>query len=56
MKTLTEEEKQVLVARSYNSSYSGDRDQEDCSSKPAPGKWFVRPYLNKTGLAEWFKW
>jgi hypothetical protein len=27
----------VLVAHAYNPSYSGDRDQEDHSSKPACG-------------------
>jgi hypothetical protein len=26
---------QALVAHSYNPSYSGDRDQEDCGLKPA---------------------
>jgi hypothetical protein len=29
---------QVLVAHACNLSYSGGRDQEDCSSKPALGK------------------
>jgi hypothetical protein len=29
---------QVLVAHICNPSYSGGRDQEDHSSKPAPGK------------------
>jgi hypothetical protein len=29
--------RQVLVAHSCNPSYSGGRDQEDCSSKPAQG-------------------
>jgi hypothetical protein len=28
----------VLVAHTYNHSYSGERDQEDGGSKPAPGK------------------
>jgi hypothetical protein len=28
----------VTVAHTYNPSYSGDRDQEDHSSKPTPGK------------------
>jgi hypothetical protein len=37
---------QVPVARAYYPSYPGGRDQEDHSSKPAPGK-FVRPYLKK---------
>jgi hypothetical protein len=27
----------VLVAHAYNFSYSGGRDQEDCSLKSAPG-------------------
>jgi hypothetical protein len=34
--------------------------QENHSSKPALGKQFKRPYLEKThhkkGLAEWLKW
>jgi hypothetical protein len=29
---------QVLVAHGCNPSYLEGRDQEDCSSKPAPGK------------------
>jgi hypothetical protein len=37
----------VLVAHTCNPSFSGGRDQEDRSSKPAPGKQFVRPYLKK---------
>jgi hypothetical protein len=28
----------ALVAHAYNPSYPGGRDQEDCGSKPAPGK------------------
>jgi hypothetical protein len=28
----------VLVAHAYNPSYSGGRDQEECSSKPAQAK------------------
>jgi hypothetical protein len=47
------------VAHTCNPSYSGDRDQEDCGSKPEPDKKFVRPYGEKThhkiGLAEWLK-
>jgi hypothetical protein len=43
-----------------NSNYSGCRDQEDHSSKPAVGKLFMRPYLkkkhHKKGLAERLKW
>jgi hypothetical protein len=49
----------VLVAHACNSSYSGDRDQEDCGSKPSWAKSSVRLYLEKTlhkkGLVEWFK-
>jgi hypothetical protein len=36
------------VAHACNPSYSGDRDQEDCSSKPAWANSFVRFYLKKT--------
>jgi hypothetical protein len=36
------------VAHAYNPSYSGGRNQEDHSSKPAPGKQATRPYLKKT--------
>jgi hypothetical protein len=32
---LEEKESQEPVAHIYNSSYSGGRDQEDCSLKPA---------------------
>jgi hypothetical protein len=35
------------VALTCNPSYSGDRDQEDCGSKPAQ--------TNKKGLVEWLK-
>jgi hypothetical protein len=35
------------VAHACNPSYSGGRDQEDHSSKPALGKQFSRPYLEK---------
>jgi hypothetical protein len=38
----------ALVANIYNPSYSGGRDQEDPDSKPVPGKWFMRPYLQNT--------
>jgi hypothetical protein len=38
----------ALLAHACNPSYSGGRDQEDHGSKPAPGKWFVRAYLEKT--------
>jgi hypothetical protein len=44
---------------SCNPSYSDGRDQEDHSSKPALGKQFERPYLekqnHKKGLVEWLK-
>jgi hypothetical protein len=58
--TLTKEKyKPVWVAQACNPSYSVDRDQEDCSSKP-PQQIQNRPYLENTqhtkGLAEWFKW
>jgi hypothetical protein len=36
---------QALTAHTYNLSYAGDRDQEDCGSKPA---WLAKPYLRKT--------
>jgi hypothetical protein len=36
------------VAHACNPGYSGGRDQEDCNSKPAPSKYFERPYLGKT--------
>jgi hypothetical protein len=38
---------QAPVAHTYNPSYSGGRDQEDHSLKPA-GQMFERPYLDKT--------
>jgi hypothetical protein len=37
----------VLVVCALNPSYSGGRDQEDCSLKPAQAK-FARPYLENT--------
>jgi hypothetical protein len=37
---------QEPVAHVYNPSYSGGRDQEDCSLKPAWAK-CLRPYLEK---------
>jgi hypothetical protein len=50
---------QAQVAHACNPSYSGDKDQEDHSSKPAQGKKFLRPYLKKIhhtkGLVEWLK-
>jgi hypothetical protein len=35
------------MAHACNPSYSGDRDQKDCSSKPARAKSSARPYLEK---------
>jgi hypothetical protein len=35
------------VTYAWNPNYSGGRDQEDHSLKPAPGKQFTRPYLEK---------
>jgi hypothetical protein len=47
------------VVLAYNRSYSGGRDQEDCSSKTARANSSVRPYLEKPftkiGLVEWLK-
>jgi hypothetical protein len=49
----------VLVAHAYNSSFTGGRDQEDRSSKPAQGNSSGDPILKKTlhkkGLVEWLK-
>jgi hypothetical protein len=39
-----------LAAHASNASYWVDRDQEDWSSKPAPGKQFVRSCLKKNPL------
>jgi hypothetical protein len=39
---------QAPVAYACNPSYSGSRDQEDHSSKPALGKEFKIPYLENT--------
>jgi hypothetical protein len=39
-----------LAAHASNASYWVDRDQEDWSSKPAPGKQFVRSCLKKNLL------
>jgi hypothetical protein len=36
-----------MVAHTYNPSYPGGRDQEDCSSKLAQANSSVRPYLEK---------
>jgi hypothetical protein len=50
---------QVPVALTCNPSYSGDRDQEDCSLKLAQANSSMRPYLEKAlyrkGLVEWLK-
>jgi hypothetical protein len=47
------------VAYAYNPSYSGGKDQEDCSSKPAQANTSMRPYFKKPftkiGLVGWFK-
>jgi hypothetical protein len=47
------------VALTYNPSYSESRDQKDHGLKPTHGKYFVRPYLEKSiiikGLVEWLK-
>jgi hypothetical protein len=54
-----QERSQAQEAHACNPSYSGGRDQEDHHLKPAPGKWFVRHYLentqHKTGFVEWLK-
>jgi hypothetical protein len=47
----------VLVAHTCNPSYSGGRDQEDHSSKPAIGSQdpiFKKPF-HKKGLVKWLK-
>jgi hypothetical protein len=38
---------QALVAQAYSPSYSGDRDQEDCSLKPTWGNCSRDPILKK---------
>jgi hypothetical protein len=46
------------MAHTYNLSYAGGRDQEDCGLKLALGKW-LDPISKKThpkkGLVEWLK-
>jgi hypothetical protein len=37
----------MLVAQTYNPSYSGGRDQEDRRLKPAGAKSSMRSYLKK---------
>jgi hypothetical protein len=51
----------ALAAHACNPSYSGGRDQENCSSKPgelqfetSPGKQSVRPYLEKNTKKDWW--
>jgi hypothetical protein len=50
---------ELLVAHACNPSYSGGRDQEDCSSKPACANSLRDPILkntqHRTGLVEWLK-
>jgi hypothetical protein len=47
------------VVHTYNLSYSGGRDQEDCNSKPAQASSSQDPMLKKPftkiGLVEWLK-
>jgi hypothetical protein len=47
------------VAHTYNPSYSGGRDREDCGSKPAWGNCLWEPIsersITKIGLVEWIK-
>jgi hypothetical protein len=47
----------VPVAHAYNPSYSGGRDREDCSSKPARANNSQDPFsekpFTKKGLVEW---
>jgi hypothetical protein len=49
----------MLKLGAYNPSYSGGRDQEDCSLKPAQANSSWSPYLKKPftkiGLVEWLK-
>jgi hypothetical protein len=60
-KTYTEKDSLswAAVAHTCNTSYSGGKDQEDHSSKPAWANSSKRPYLEKTlhkkGLVEWLK-
>jgi hypothetical protein len=50
---------QAPVAHASNPCYSGGRDQEDCSSKPAQANSSKDPILKKPitkkGLVEWLK-
>jgi hypothetical protein len=50
----------VLVAHTYNPSYSGGRDQEDCSLKPDQANNSQNPIskkktFTKIRLVEWIK-
>jgi hypothetical protein len=47
----------MLVTHTYNSSYSGGRDQEDRGSKPARQIDLVskKKKITKNRLAEWLK-
>jgi hypothetical protein len=51
---------QVPLAHTCNPNYSEDRDQKDCSSKPARANSSRDSTLKKThhkkGLVEWLKW
>jgi hypothetical protein len=42
---------QALEAHTCNSSYSGGKDQEDCGSKSAPGK-YTRDPISKNPFTE----
>jgi hypothetical protein len=44
---------QAPVAHTCNPSYSGGRDQEDCSSKPPQAKSLARPYLKEPFIKIW---
>jgi hypothetical protein len=50
---------QAPVVHAYNPSYSGGRDQEDHSLKPAQANSSMRPYFEKPftkiGPVEWLK-
>jgi hypothetical protein len=53
------DESQALVAHACNPNYSGGRDQEDRSSKPAKtntsGDPILKKIFHKKGLVEWLK-
>jgi hypothetical protein len=50
MKIVTKNVSQAPVAHTCNPSYSGSRDQKDCSSKPAQAN---RPYLKNPVTKNW---